>query len=137
DRAPSSRDFVEGWMNKPQLMEPIIASHRQNVQALNRIRSSLASGKLTQAIKNEGDQKLIAGFLPSTTPNGLLIDSQTKSAFVKNMTLNNFPTLAIEAAIAEYSWANQGRVDWNSMVDKFHLISSLPYADFVISDDRY
>lgn len=137
DQAPSSRNFVENWITKPALMESIIASHRKNVEALNRVRSARASGKLTKAIKVEADQKLIAGFLPSTTPNGVQVDSQTKSTFLKAVTTDNFPTLAIESAIAEYSWANQGRLDWNSMIDKFHVISSLPYVDFLVSDDGY
>ena len=97
----------------------------------------LPLGELTEERKKEGDRKLIEGFRPTTTPNGILVDSSTKCVFLERMTPDDFPTLAIESAIAEYRRANQGRVDWNSMVDKFRLISSLPHVDFVVSDDRY
>jgi hypothetical protein len=137
ERAPSSREFVEGWIRTPQLMDPLVSSHQKNAAALVSIRSALASGKLTANRKKEGDRKLMEGFLPQVTPNGVVLDSGTKSAFLNTMTPNDFPTLAIEAEIAEHSWAGQGRVDWNSMVDKFHLISSLPYVDVVVSNDRY
>ena len=53
------------------------------------------------------------------------------------MNINELPSLAIEFLIAEKSWANEGRTDWNTMVDKFHLISALPYVDVIVSDDRY
>jgi hypothetical protein len=134
---PSSREFVEGWIKKPGMMEPLIKSQLQNADALKSLRAAIASGKLTAAIKAEGDQKLIAGFLPNTTPNGVVIDDETKRSYLNTVTPKVFPTLAIESAVAEYSWDNQGRIDWNSMVDKFHLIPALHYTDLVISDDGY
>ena len=137
ERAPSSREFVEGWIKKPELMVPIVHSYQKNEQALIDVRSALASGKLTAAKKAEGDRKLIESFLPRTTPGGVVLDAGTKSAYLDEVTLKDFPSISIEAEIAEYSWANQGRTDWNSMVDKFHLISALPHVDVVVSDDRY
>jgi hypothetical protein len=134
---PSSREFVEGWIKNSQLMEPLIKSHLQNAEALKNLRAAIASGKLTAAIRAEGDRKLIEGFVPATTPEGIVIDAGTKSAYLDRVTPMTFPTLAIESEIAEYSWNNQGRTDWNSMVDKFHIIPALPYTDLVISDDRY
>ncbi len=62
---------------------------------------------------------------------GVVLNAGTKSTYLDEVTLKDFPSISIEAEIAEYSWANQGRTDWNSMVDKFHLISALPYADVV------
>ncbi len=133
----SSRDFVEGWIKKPELMQSIERSQRQNAEALRNVRAAEAVGRLTRAIVDEGDRGLIKGFLPQRTPTGLLLDEGTKSQFLETVTIVDFPTLAIEAAISQYGWSSQGRTDWNSMVDRIHMISALPYVDLVVSDDKY
>jgi hypothetical protein len=46
-------------------------------------------------------------------------------------------TLAIEKAISEQEWNAQGHTDRNSLIDKFHLISALPYVDEIVSDDKF
>jgi hypothetical protein len=134
---PSSRKFVETWITKPELMGPLTRSHQGNVEALKSLRDAIASGKLTAAMKAEGDRSLLEGFLPKMTPAGVMIDAGTKHAYLETVSPKNFPTLAIESEVAEYSWKNPGRTDWNSMVDKFHLISAVPYVDVIVSDDRY
>jgi len=88
-------------------------------------------------MRAEGDRKLIAGFLPQKTPAGIIIDEGTKKAYLDTVSPKHFPTLAIESEVSEYSWAGQGRTDWNSMIDKFHLISALSHVDIIVSDDRY
>jgi hypothetical protein len=137
EEAPSSRDFVEGWITNPEFMRPVIESHKKNMQALIDLREALAQGKVTPAMMKEGDRKYIERHLPETTPGGVVLDTQTKNAFLDKVARTDSATLAIESEIAEYSWSNQGRVDWNSMIDKFHLISSVHYTDVVVSDDRY
>ena len=118
-------------------MNPIVDSYTKNADALRRIRGARAKGHLTRDRKRAGDRKLIEGLLPDETPAGVLFDASTKARFLDTVGVEDFPTLAIEAAIAEYSWASKGRTDWNSLVDKFHLIPSLPYTDLVVTDDSY
>jgi hypothetical protein len=137
EKAPSSRDFVEQWIKNPNLMSPITESYKKNMEALIGLREALSLGKLTPDMMKEGDRRYLERHLPKTTPGGVLLDAGTKSAFLDEVTQRDFPTPAIESEIAEYSWANQGRVDWNSMIDKFHVISSVHYVDVVVSDDRY
>ena len=137
DRAPSSVEFVDGWIKNPNLMIPVIESYKKNMQALISLREAISVGMLTPDMLKAGDRQYIERHLPNTTPNGVLLDAATKNAFLDRVTQNDFPTLAIESEIAEYSWANRGRVDWNSMIDKFHVISSVHYADIVVSDDRF
>ncbi len=137
ERAPTSREFVEGWIKAPKLMEPIVDSYQKNVRALVGLREALALGKVTSEMMKEGDRKHIQRHLPKSTPNGVVLDEGTKNAFLDKVTQTDFPTLSIESEIAEYSWANRGRTDWNSMIDKFHLISSTPYTEIVVSDDRF
>lgn len=133
----SSREFVEAWINNPDLMRPIEQSYQANANALKSLRSALAAGKLTDAIRKQGDRKLVEGFLPSETPAGIVVDNGTRNKYLDRVNIKELPSLAIEFLIAEKSWANEGGTDWNTMVDKFHLISALPYVDVIVSDDRY
>lgn len=137
ETAPSSRAFVEGWIKKPELMEPILISCQKNVKAVMGLREAIDAGKLTAAHRKEGDRLLIQGFLPTETPNGITVGSETRASYLETASLQHFPTLAIEAQIAEHVWASEGQTGWNSMIDRFHLISALPYVDVIVSDDRY
>jgi hypothetical protein len=47
------------------------------------------------------------------------------------------PTIAIETAISEYEWVSVGGADRNTLIDKFHLISALPYVDEIVSNDKF
>jgi hypothetical protein len=133
----SSREFVEAWIKKPDLMRPIEQSYQSNASAMKSLRAALSAGKLTDAIRKQGDRKLVEGFLPSETPAGIVVDDGTRNRYLNSVNINDLPSLAIEFLIAEKSWANAGRTDWNTMVDKFHLISALPYVDIIASDDGY
>ena len=137
DTAPSSREFVEEWIKKPELMSPVISSYQKNALAMAHLREAMASRKLTEDHKRQGDRELISRIMPSKTPNGITVGAETRSKFLDTVGFRDFPTLAIEAEIAEYEWAGEGRTDWNSMVDRFHLISALPYTDLIVSDDQY
>jgi hypothetical protein len=133
----SSREFVEAWIKHPDLMRPIEESYAANANALKSLRSALAAGKLTSAIRQQGDRKLIEGFLPSETPAGIAVDSGTRNRYLDTVNVNELPSLAVEFLLAEKSWASKGGADWNTMVDKFHLIAALPYVDVLVSDDGY
>jgi hypothetical protein len=65
------------------------------------------------------------------------VDVGTRNRYLDSVNINELPSLAIEFLIAEKSWTNQGGTDWNTMVEKFHLISALPYVDVIVSDDHY
>jgi len=82
-------------------------------KALKSLRSALAAGKLTDAIRKQGDRKLVEGFLPSETPAGIVVDNGTRNRYLDSVNINELPSLAIEFLIAEKSWANEGRTDWN------------------------
>lgn len=78
ERAPSSKEFVERYITKPELMSPIILSHKKNAAALKNVRAAIAAGKLTPDKRKEADRQLIRGFLPSRTPNGILLDQAVR-----------------------------------------------------------
>lgn len=78
ERAPSSREFVEGWIKEPRLVSPIVGSYQKNVRALVDLREALANGKVTSEIMREGDRKHIERHLPRSTPNGVMLDKSTK-----------------------------------------------------------
>jgi hypothetical protein len=133
----TSRQFVDGWMTNPNSVKPLVQSYLKNADALRNLRKARAEGRVTAEIKREGDRRLIEGFLPDGTPSGVLIDRETKCQFLDSAKLEDFPSLSIESALAEHSWAHTDEPSLNSMVDKFHLISALPYVDCVVSNDKY
>ena len=55
------------------------------------------------------------------------------------MQIQAIPTLAIETAISEQEWiAKDGRgADRNTLIDKFNLISALPYVDEIVTNDAF
>jgi len=133
----TSRQFVEGWINQPESMQPLIQSYQANADALRNLRKAVCEGRVTNAIKLEGDRQLIESFLPDRTPAGILVSREVRNNFLTSARIEQFPSLSVEAAIAEHSWRTTEEPDWNSMVDKFHLISALPYVDIIVSDDDY
>jgi hypothetical protein len=100
ERAPTSREFVEGWIKDPKLTAPIMDSYTNNMRALLGLREALSEGKITSAIIKEGDRRHIERHLPISTPNGVVIDGATKQEFLDSVTQKDFPTLAIESEIA-------------------------------------
>ena len=83
------------------------------------------------------DEQLVSGSLPKLTPGGLDVGPELKAEYAQQAKIENIPTLAIEAAISEHEWASQGGADRNTLIDKIHLISALPYVDEIVSDDGF
>jgi hypothetical protein len=133
----SSRASVEGWIDNPGSMRFIIRSYEANADAIRNLRKAIAEGRVTSAIKREGDRRLIEGFLPTHTPAGVQLDRDVWNQFLDSARVEQFPSISIESAIAKHSWADTAEPDWNSMVDRIHLISALPYVDVVVSNDDY
>jgi hypothetical protein len=60
-----------------------------------------------------------------------------RSGYVQQVKIENLPTIAIETAISEHEWVSQGGADRNTLIDKFHMISALPYVDEIVSNDKF
>jgi hypothetical protein len=71
------------------------------------------------------------------TPAGLHVGREVKIDYVQQANIDAMPTLAIESAISEHEWVSKGGADRNTLIDKFHLISALPYVDEIVSDDKF
>jgi len=97
----------------------------------------MKQGKLTDEIRRRVDELLISGSMPKSTPAGLEVGRETQMEYVQQVEVQAIPSVAIEAAISEYEWASQGGADRNTLIDKFHLISALPYVDEIVSDDKF
>jgi hypothetical protein len=74
----------------------------------------------------------LAEFIDSLRPAWLMERRDAQRFEVEEL-----PTLAIETAISEHEWVSQGGADRNTLIDKFHLISALPYVDEIISNDKF
>jgi hypothetical protein len=80
---------------------------------------------------------LVTASLPETTPAGLHVGRELKIDYARRAKIDSVPTLAIESAISEHEWVSQGGADRNTLIDKFHLISALPYVDEIVSDAKF
>jgi hypothetical protein len=94
-------------------------------------------GKVTDEIRNRVTEILLNVSLPNTTPAGLEIGREIKRNYVAQATATTISSLAIETAISEHEWVSQGGADRNTLIDKFHLISALPYVEEIISNDKF
>jgi len=56
---------------QPRSDATIEQTYQSNTNALKSLRSALAAGKLTEAIRRQDDRKFVEGFLPSETLPGL------------------------------------------------------------------
>ena len=85
------------------------------------------------------EQYLIQIAVPRRTPAGLEITAGLKADYLKQVQISSIPTLCLETAISEREWAIEGSsgADRNTIIDKFHLISALPYVDEIVSDDHF
>ena len=82
---------------------------------------------------------MVGACLPATTPAGLTVGPFLKAEYVRQVQIQEIPTLAIETAISEYEWVvrDGSGTDRNTLIDKFHLISALPYVDEIVTDDAF
>ena len=111
--------------------------YRNNAQTLPRLRELRKDGKLTEEVRQRVNDILVTASLPETTPAGLHVGRELKIDYVRQANIDALPTLAIESAISEHEWVSQGGADRNTLIDKFHLISALPYVDEIVSDDKF
>jgi len=75
--------------------------------------------------------------VPKFTPVGLEIPREMVAEYIERANVDSIPTLVIETAISDHEWTAQGGADRNTQIDKFHLISALPYVDEIVSDDDF
>jgi hypothetical protein len=132
-----SRNFVKQWIQHPEQLKILQEVYEKNADTLPRLRELTKEGKITDAVKRRVDELLVAGSLPKLTPGGIDVGAELKSEYAQGAKIDDIPSLAIEAAISEHEWVTQGGVDRNTLIDKFHLISALPYVDEIVSDDGF
>src|SRR5713101_7268008 len=75
--------------------------------------------------------------MPKSTPAGLEVPREIAADYIERGTIDSIPTLVLETAISDHEWNVQGGADRNTLIDKFHLISALPYVDEIVSDDNF
>ena len=131
------RAFVKQWIEHPEQLEPLEETYRKGVDTLLRLREIAKEGKLTEEIRRQVDEIFVRASLPKTTPAGLEVGTNVIRDYVQQVDLGSLPTFAIETAISEHEWVSQGGADRNTLIDKFHLISALPYVDEIISNDKF
>jgi hypothetical protein len=132
----SSVDFVRQWVQNPDQLRPIDETYAQNARNLIGLREHKKAGRLTEEIEKRVNEVLAKTFMPKTTPTGLHFGRDLTIDYVKQFNPDKIPTVAIETAISEHEWGDKGGLDGNTMLDKIHLISALPLADEIVSNDQ-
>ena len=132
-----SRDFVEQWISHPDQLDVLKKAYADNTTALIAIREAVKTGKMTEELKRRTDQAFVRGLLSPVTPNRVAVGAELVHDYIGKVNLNGIPSLAIETAIAYHQWDDVGGTDRNTLIDKFHLISALPYVDEIVSRDKF
>jgi hypothetical protein len=125
------------WKNDPRQLADLNRILNDNVASLNGLRTAIAEGKSLTHVRKEVDRLLVAHGTPKRTPAGIIIGRETRLAFIDQMDVSSLPTLSIETAISDHQWRATGYADRNTVIDKMHFISALPYVDEFVSNDRF
>jgi hypothetical protein len=96
------------------------------------------AGRLTNERKSKAVRLYVKGLMPDSTPAGLQISAEMAAQYLNGLNPTSIPSVALDIAISEHEWAatDGSGADSNSLIDKFHLVSALPYVDEVVSDDK-
>jgi hypothetical protein len=132
-----SRDFVTQWIEHPEQLKVLEQTYKTNADTLIRLRELVKAGKITEEVRNRVNEILVKVSLPKTTPAGLDIGRDVKIDYVRQVKADTISSFAIETAISEHEWVSQGGEDGNTLIDKFHMISALPYVDEIVSKDKF
>ena len=133
---PSER-FVTQWIEHPELLEPLEKPYRDNEKTVRKLRELAKAGRLTDEVKQKVNLQLFEMTMPTRIRQGLEIGKDAKEAYVAQAKLECIPSFAIEHAIFEHQLTVKGGEDRNTLIDKFHLISAMPYADEIVSNDKF
>jgi hypothetical protein len=128
---------VKQWIERPEQLRVLEESYKSGAESLIRLRELVKAGKLTDEIRRRVDEILVNISLPKTTPAGLYMGHDVKIDYVQQVKIQSISSLAIETAISEHEWISEGGADRNTLIDKFHLISALPYAEEIVSNDKF
>jgi hypothetical protein len=113
---------------------PLEQSLRQAFDTNNQNGVRFRTGKFTPAIAQKVEGLYVEQLLPTQTPNGLLIDRDTKNQFLTACQLTDFPSIALENRAMHDNWQNARQLSRNNFMDQQHLMA-FPYVDFFITDD--
>lgn len=130
----SLRRFVELW-RKHRLEGAYIESAR----SCSRLQLAKKAGRVTTQGKMDAARALVRSVVPRLTPFGIEIPGATIREYVEGVDPLAIPSVALDLAISELEWAEQAKTgqERNAVIDKFHLVSALPYSDSIVSDDRF
>jgi hypothetical protein len=132
-----SRDFVAQWIRYPEQLAVLKKAYASNTTALTTMRKVTKAGKFTEDMRRLTDKKFVNGLVTAVTPSGVAVGSEVVREYIGKVNPADIPSIAIETAISDHELNNVGGADRNTLIDKFHLISALPYADEVVSDDTF
>jgi hypothetical protein len=89
---------------------------------------------MTLAIVQKTERLYIEQLLPTETPSGVVIDTDSKNRFLNACQLTDFPCLALETRATHDNWREDRQLNRNNFMDQQHLMA-LPYVDFFVTDD--
>lgn len=130
----SIRSFVALWRKRR-----VEAGYVESGCVTARLRDAKKRGRITAATKKQAVRNLIQSVLPKFTPLGLEIPPRTTTDYLRQVDPSTIPYVALDLAITgcEWGWQTSSGQERNTAIDKFHLLSALPYVDKIVSDDRF
>jgi hypothetical protein len=127
------RQFVALWRK-----HRLEVGYEESAKVADRMRRAKKSGKVTPQATVRAARELIRSVLPKFTPSGLQIPPSTAKEYLSQVDFSSIPSVALDVAISGYEWAQSGALGTarNTLIDKVHLLSALPYADELVTDDH-
>ncbi len=113
---------------------PLEVNIRKNFVAQQQNGEAYRAGRLTDEMNRCLDRIYLGGLLPSQTPAGVAIDRTTKDKFLKSCSNNDFPSYAVEAALALDAWQTGRQLNDRAFRNSQHAIA-VPYVDLFVTDD--
>jgi hypothetical protein len=135
----SAADFVTQWIRNPEQLQSLKNAYEDNGRALLGLRKLKKTKQLSPQYKASADRQLLEVTAPTLTPAGIEIGREIRTDYLNQAKASSIPTLSLEGNIAEQEWQTKDAsgVDRNTLIDKMHIISALPYVDEIVSDDRF
>lgn len=115
-------------------MGPIEEAFANNAKARTTTTRAWKQGWM-EANSQVVSREYVATLLPSRTPAGLEISEGLRREFLKQLNLEQFPSVAVEHAILDENLRTGASLSEQSFLDNQHGITALPYVEAVVSDD--
>jgi len=131
-RIVTALTLVQGWHVNPRLLDPLLASHQQNVRAF---RANVRDTKRKR--KGRLHRMLDADVMRLVVQNmARIFEIPLDPDRLAALDIQSMPTNHAELVLSRQRWIRGGDLRWQTFMDSEHLIAALPHVDVYMTFDR-